>query len=154
MACRLVRTRRLDDRRPLRLRREPRNRHRRPGKAGAIDLTGLARPARFAVREVQAGAAYVLSEPVVVLAGAGVKPIVSVGGEYSINGRPFTAAAGMVWPGSRVRMRVLLPTGACEGSARLIIGGQSTEFRATATVPGRDGHRAGAPDCARQGQGE
>jgi hypothetical protein len=100
------------------------------------DLAGIARPARFPPRTAPPGAGHVVSEPVTMLHSARVQQIVGVDGEYSINGRPFTAAAGMVWPGSIVRMRVRLAPGACEARARLVVGGRSTVFHVQADPGG------------------
>ncbi|MBE7366780.1 hypothetical protein [Ramlibacter pallidus] len=112
------------------------------------DLLGIARPARFQPKAVPRGATHAISEPVTLLHSARVQQIVGVNGEYSINGRPFTAAAGMVWPGSVVRMRVRLAPGECEAQARLVVGGRSTVFRVEATgEPGcrPDARQAAAP---------
>jgi hypothetical protein len=86
----------------------------------------------FPARIAPEGAVQVFSEPLTLLQSARVQQITAVGGEYSINGRPFTAAAGMAWPGSVVRMRVRLAPGACEAQATLVLGSRSTVFRVEA----------------------
>ncbi|HVE51997.1 MAG TPA: hypothetical protein VNB23_01295 [Ramlibacter sp.] len=103
-----------------------------PPDAVPPDLVGIARPARFQPRTAPPGVAHVVSEPVTLLQSARVQQIVGRNGEYSINGRPFTAAAGMVWPGSVVRMRVRLAPGECEAQATLVVGGRSAVFRVEA----------------------
>lgn len=118
------------------------------GTLGAVppDLDGVARPARFQARTVPPGASFVISEPVVMLQGAAVQQIVSVNGEYSVNGRPFTAAAGMVWPGSVIRMRARVAPGDCVTQARLVIGARSTVFRVEAA------RSPGGPSCRSTGE--
>lgn len=57
---------------------------------------------------------------------------VSAGGQYSINGGPFTAVAGVVSPGAQVTLQLTAASGySTSDSAVLIIGGVSSTFTVT-----------------------
>jgi hypothetical protein len=57
---------------------------------------------------------------------------VSAGGQYSINGGPFTAVAGVVSPGAQVTVQLTAASGySTSDSAVLIIGGVSSTFTVT-----------------------
>ncbi|MBA4285858.1 MAG: hypothetical protein C0434_10045, partial [Xanthomonadaceae bacterium] len=59
-------------------------------------------------------------------------PISVTGGLYSINGGPYTGNAGTIRPGNAVTVQILAPFApSTTGTATLIIGGVSAEFRVT-----------------------
>jgi hypothetical protein len=59
-------------------------------------------------------------------------PISITGGEYSINGGPYTSAAGTIDPGAQVKLRVMAPTSdATTVTATLTVGTASDTYSAT-----------------------
>jgi hypothetical protein len=94
----------------------------------------ITKPAAFAFASpaVQAPSAIVTSAPVTISGITAPSPISIVGGTYSINGGPFTSAAGTVSDGQTVAVRVT-SSGAQNGivSATLTIGGVSAPFTVT-----------------------
>jgi hypothetical protein len=78
------------------------------------------------------------SNPITVTGTTAPAPItISSGAEYSINGGPFTAAAGVVAPGDQVRVQLTSPsTYSTTASAVVSIGGVNSTFAVTtATQP-------------------
>ncbi|HEY2685359.1 MAG TPA: hypothetical protein VGI93_17720 [Steroidobacteraceae bacterium] len=74
-----------------------------------------------------------MSNPITVTSISAPAPIsVSSGAEYSINGRAFTSAPGMVSPGDQVRVETAAPsTYSTSATAMLTIGGNASPFKVT-----------------------